>query len=923
MQEHRFSQPGDSVRYDVSIDLSNTNSAHTQLVLLTGYKKKVLEVGPATGYITEILQQRNCRVTAIEMDPIAAGRAMQFCERIIVADVEKVDFASTLQNERFDVVLFGDILEHLVDPQWVLREVSGLLHSSGYVVASIPNIAHASIRLALLAGNVRDTKKGLPDKTHRWFFTRESIEELFRDAGYEIQTLQRITADPFATEQGLEESDYPPSLVAPLRRDPEAITYQFVVRARLAAPAEASARTPSPPRLKASSSFLGALLGVPSLQESEIASLRHRVDEKDEIIAELNSHLLAIQGTIGWKLLERLRRVRDRLLPPNSRRRNLCWTFRRVVEVVLDEGLQAVLRKMVHKIRMALRGQGILVKAPPQGVTRDQNGKYQLWLQRHELTPKDVERMKAAVETFTYTPLISIVTRVYDTDETWLRNAIESVRAQIYLHWELCLVNDASTKPHVQLILDEYAAIDQRIKVKHVLENEGTAGASNNGLNLAAGEFVGLLDQDGELSPEASFEVVKRLNEGPRVDLLYSDEDKLEMNGRRVEPFFKPGWSPDLLLSVNYMGHFSVFRRSLLREIGGFRCGYDGSEHYDLLLRVTERTDKIAHIPKVLYHRRKTPGSAAASTASEPCAHEGGRRALQDALVRRGCEGWVESILPGFYTARYRLRGTPLVSVIVPTRDRWRLLRQCLSSLEERTSYSRYEIIVLDNDSSEPETLNYLQSVANKWRVYQWPGLFNFAAINNFGAAQAKGDYLLFLNNDIQVIRADWLTAMLEQAQRPEVGAVGAKFLYPDGRIQHAGLVLGVGGVAGHAFKYSPGNALNYFGLADVVRNCSAVTAACMMVPRRVFEEVRGFDERFRVAFNDVDFCLKLRQRGYLIVYTPLALLYHHEGASRGRVYPLEDERLFRKVWGDLIKVGDPYYNPNLTLSREDWSLRL
>ncbi len=659
-------------------------------------------------------------------------------------------------------------------------------------------------------------------------------------------------------------------------------------------------------------------------RDKHIAALRHSVEEKNKIIAELNFHLLAIQGTIGWKVLERLRGVRDRLLPPNSRRRNLYAAFHRAVEVVLDEGLRVVLRKMVHRIRMALGGQGILLKAPPQDVTQNLSGQYQLWLQRHELTPKDVARMRAAVEIFPYTPLISIVTRVYDADETYLRNAIESVRAQIYPHWELCLVNDASTKPHVRPILDEYAAVDRRIKVEHVLKSEGIAGASNQGLNLAAGEFVGFLDHADELSPDAMFEVVKRLNEDPGADLLYSDEDKLELDGQRVEPFFKPDWSPDLLLSVNYMSHFSAFRRSLLGEIGGFRHGFDGSEDYDLLLRVTERTDKIAHLPKILYHQRKTPGSAAASSAFEPRAHEGGQQALEDALVRRGYEGRVESILPGFYTARYRLRGTPLVSVIIPTRDRWQLLQQCLSSLEEKTGYSRYEIIVLDNDSSEPETLKYLDTIAGKWRVYRYPGPFNFAAINNFGAAQARGDYLVFLNNDIQVIRSDWLTAMLEQAQRPGVGGVGAKLLYPDGRIQHAGVVVGIGGGAGHAFKglRLPDHALGYFSLADVVRDCGAVTAACMMVPRRVFEELRGFDERFRVAFNDVDFCLRLRQRGHLIVYTPLALLYHHEGASRGRVHPPEEERLLQKLWGGIIRAGDPYYNPNLTLSREDWSLR-
>ena len=529
--------------------------------------------------------------------------------------------------------------------------------------------------------------------------------------------------------------------------------------------------------------------------------------------------------------------------------------------------------------------------------------------------------MKGAVERFAYTPVISIVTPVYNTDEVWLRKAIESVRAQIYPHWELCLVNDGSTKPHVRAILDEYVALEPRVWVEHLARNQGMAGASSHGLRLATGDFVALLDHDDELPPETLFEIVKLLNETPDVDLIYTDEDKLDLDGRRVEPFFKPEWSPDLLLSMNYITHLSVFRRSLLGEIGGFRLGLDGSQDYDLLLRFSERARRIAHIPKILYHWRKILGSAAASATAKPFAYEAGRQAIEDAVRRRGHEARVENMLPGLYAVRYKLTGTPLVSIIVPTRDRWSLLQQCLQSIEEKTRYPRYEIILLDNDSTEPDALKGLNAIADEWRVYPYPGPFNFSALNNFGAAQARGDYFVFLNNDTQVVEPDWLTAMLEQAQRPEVGAVGARLHYPDGRIQHAGLVLGVGGVADHAFKGLPGDAFTYFAFANVVRNVSAVTAACMMVSRRAFEEVAGFDERLQVALNDVDLCLRLRQRGYLIVYTPFALLYHHESGTRGRLHPPKDEERVWTAWGDLIRKGDPYYNPNLTLSRTDWSL--
>lgn len=658
-------------------------------------------------------------------------------------------------------------------------------------------------------------------------------------------------------------------------------------------------------------------------QDRLFADLSFQLADKERVIAELSFHLLALQQTIGWKLLERLRRTRDRFIPPGSRRRHAYWAFRRVFQVLLDEGLGAVLSKTAYKVRAALRGQGLLVKAPWEILPLDLNVQYRIWLQRHRLTPRAIAQTRGELATFTYTPLVSLVTPVHDPEETWLRQTVESVRAQVYPHWELCLANDASTEPHVKAILDEYAALDPRIRVIHLVDNEGIAGASNRALDLATGEFVGLLDHDDELSQDALFEVVKRLNEDPTLDLVYSDEDKLAADGARVDPFFKPDWSPDLLLSMNYIAHFIVFRRGLLIGSGGFRPGFDGSQDYDLLLRVTERTDKIAHIPRILYHWRKSPGSAAASPSAKPAAYEAGRSAIADALRRRGSAGSVEHAGAGRYLVRYRLHGTPLVSIIVPTRDRWQLLRQCLRSIEEKTDYPRYEIIVLDNDSVEPETRRYLEAVATRWPVWPCPGPFNFSTINNVGAAQAKGEYLLFLNNDTQAMRPDWLTAMLEHAQRPEIGAVGAKLLYPGGGIQHAGVVLGIGGVAGHAFKHLPPDATSYFDLADIVRDCAAVTGACMMVRRKVFEEVGGFDERFKVAFNDVDLCLRIQRRGYRIIYTPLAVLYHHESATRGRVHPSEDDALAWRLWGDVIRAGDKYYNPNLSSSHEDWSLRL
>ena len=546
---------------------------------------------------------------------------------------------------------------------------------------------------------------------------------------------------------------------------------------------------------------------------------------------------------------------------------------------------------------------------------------YQQWLRRHVLTPEDIAAMGRQVEGFTYRPRVSVITPVYNTPEAWLLRMVASVQAQVYPDWELCLVDDGSTDLHVMPALEELAATDPRIRVEQLPQNEGIGGASARALQMATGEFVALLDHDDELSPDALFEVVACLATEPELDLLYSDEDKLDVDGQRVEPFFKPDWSPDLLLSMNYVAHLTVLRRSLVEAAGGFRRGFDGSQDYDLLLRVTEQTARIAHIPKVLYHWRKAAGSVATGHAAKPFAQAAAQRALADALGRRGREGRVESMSPGRYTVRYALHDRPLVSIIIPTRDRLELLRQCVDSVERMTDYAPYEILIVDNDSVEPATRQYLEAAGGRWRVIRCPGPFNFARINNLGVTAARGDYYVFLNNDTLVRREDWLEAMVEQAQRLEVGAVGARLLFPDARIQHAGVVLGVGGVAGHAFKYCPGDASIHFDLPNVVRNVSAVTAACMMVPRRVFEDVGGFDERFAVAFNDVDLCCRIRARGYLIVYTPLAELCHLESASRKHLHPPADEVLMWERWGATIRAGDPYYNPNLTAMHEDWSV--
>jgi glycosyltransferase involved in cell wall biosynthesis len=521
-----------------------------------------------------------------------------------------------------------------------------------------------------------------------------------------------------------------------------------------------------------------------------------------------------------------------------------------------------------------------------------------------------------------YQPKISIVMPVYNTEETWLRQAIESVRKQIYPNWELCICDDGSTVRHVSKVIAEYSRQDERIRVLRSPQNRGISAASNGALSLATGEFIGFLDHDDELTLDALCEVVKLFNEQPDLDFIYTDEDKLTVDGRRVEPFFKPDWSPDLLLSMNYITHFAVVRRSVVQAIGGLTEGLDGSQDHDLFLRLSEKTQRIGHVAKPLYSWRKIPGSAASDIQAKPYAHVAGRHALQEHLNRRGIAGEVvDGLTPFRYRVRYQIAGQPLVSIIIPIRDRVELLKRCLESIEEKTTYRHFEIIIVDNQSEESETLAYLARLP--YTVVPMPGPFNYSQLNNVGAAHTRGEFLLFLNNDIEIISGEWLEALLEHAQRKEVGAVGAKLLYPNRTIQHAGVVLGHGGVAGHAFWYLPEDFTGYFDFPQIIRNCSAVTAACMMMRKSVFAEVEGFDENIKVAFNDIDLCLRVREKGYVIIYTPYAVLYHLESATRKSLHPVADEEYVRRRWGRVIDAGDPYYSPHLSLKSFDFSLRV
>jgi glycosyltransferase involved in cell wall biosynthesis len=591
--------------------------------------------------------------------------------------------------------------------------------------------------------------------------------------------------------------------------------------------------------------------------------------------------------------------------------------------ILKNEGMRSLLRQVIQHFNYTIKFRGA----------------YSIYLKQHPLTEYDLNKMKVDLNTLEYSPKISIITPVYNVDNIWLEKAITSVINQIYENWELCLVDDASTESHIRETLEKYQKTDSRIKVKYLIENEGISGASNKALSLATGEFAGFLDHDDEFSVNALFEVVKLLNEHPDADMIYSDEDHIDSKEKLINPHFKPDWSPDMFLSSMYTCHFGVYRRQLIDNIGGFRKGFEGSQDYDLVLRLTEKTDRIYHIPKILYHWRKTPGSTAARYQAKGYADTNAIKALEDSLKRRNIKGEVLSgKFPGLFRIRRKIDGNPEVSIIIPTKDRSDILRKCLESIKKKTIYKNYEIIIVDNNSKDGHTKNYLEMTrkAHNIRILKYEYPFNFSAINNYAARNSNSEYLLFLNNDIEVISPEWLSAMLEHAQRREVGAVGCKLIYPNNTIQHAGVILGITGtpglpgVAGHSHKHLPNESRGYFHRPHMIQNFSAVTAACMMVRKDVFEEVGGFEEKLGIAFNDVDLCLKIRQKGYLIVYTPYAELYHHESLSRGYEDNLEKQKRFSgevrymgEKWGKIIDQGDPYYNPNLSLEHEDFRIRI
>ena len=617
-----------------------------------------------------------------------------------------------------------------------------------------------------------------------------------------------------------------------------------------------------------------------------------------------------ISRSTFWKLTKPLRVILDlikkvfRKITPKPLKKFLkCWR---------ENGLKYTVRRIKDKLRH--RQDYASVRRPLY-------------------TPAELENQKKA--RFSRKIKFSILVPLYNTPEVFLKEMIQSVIDQTYSDWELCLA-DGSDDDHkyVGYICKKYADADSRILYRKLEKNMGISANTNACIEIASGDYIGLFDHDDLLHPAALYEVMRAICEQD-ADFIYTDENTFHKSPKDAYcPNFKPDYSPDTLRSYNYICHFSVFARSLLEKVGLFRTECDGSQDYDMILRLTEQAQKVVHIPKILYYWRAHAASVASDVGAKPYVIEAAHKALQDHLARVGLEGKVlDTVVPSIYRIKYEIKGEPLISIIIANKDHSDDLKKCLASIHEKTTYRNYEIIIVENNSTELQTFDFYEQAKELYgaKIVTWQsnGTFNYSSINNFGISKAQGEYYIFLNNDIEILTPSWIEEMLMFVQREDVGAAGMMLYYPDDTVQHAGVILGIGGVAGHSHKHYNRGSYGYMSRMLIAQNLSAVTAACMMVKASVISEVNGFDETLAVAFNDVDLCMKIRQAGYLIVFTPFAEAYHYESKSRGfennpqkvARFNREIDR-FKEKWGDVLEKGDPYYNPNLTLDYENFSMK-
>ncbi len=684
-----------------------------------------------------------------------------------------------------------------------------------------------------------------------------------------------------------------------------------------------------------------------NVQQQEVVTLRQQKIELQEKLADLqranhfayetinalNTDINAIFNSLTWRMGDKITQLALRVMlkQPNK-------TAKDHIELILDN-----FQNNSSRIIAGQGAQQTKSNSSPSTLTSLTNKverhlvkNYSNWIKNYDtLTVKMVNRMQKIMAEWEKKPLISIILPTYNTDERWLCKAIDSVIEQIYPHWELCIADDASTASHIKPLLEQYAAQDRRIKIVFRQENGHISAASNSALELATGEYVTFLDHDDMLPRHTLFWVVEDMQHYPDHKMWYSDEDKVNEKDERYDPYFKCDWNPDLFLSHNLVTHLAVYQADIIKAIGGLREGFEGAQDYDLVLRFIEKISpaEIRHIPRILYHWRAIQGSTATSADEKPYALLAAQKAIQEFLERKGIQGaevMENPEIKGTIRVKYPLiTPPPLVSLIIPTRNGLELLKRCVDSILNKTSYQAFEILIIDNESDDPATLDYFDALATQGlaRIIEYPYPFNYADMNNMAVDHAQGELIGLLNNDLEVINEDWLTELVSHAIRPEVGIVGARLWYPNDTLQHGGVLLGIGGVAGHAHKGFPRGHVGYAGRAALIQNFSAVTGACMVMRKAVFRQVGGLNaEHLTVALNDVDLCLKIHCSNLRCVWTPFSELYHHESASRGyedtpeKVARYEKERIYMKETWPQFLIADPAYSPNLTLDSEDFA---
>lgn len=649
---------------------------------------------------------------------------------------------------------------------------------------------------------------------------------------------------------------------------------------------------------------LGFDIRIPYVRDSKKDRTLIIKCENKSVAVKLNADIIEKQNSSSHKKSAKLKSMMNK------------QTMQSAMDFLMENGLKAFVIKSRHKL---------------QGIDSDYD--YPEWVSLTKTTEEELAQQKEFV--FDYMPRLSVVIPAYKTPERFLSAMLDSLLAQTYTNWEVCVADGSPKGEGVERVLKRYAMKDERFRYVILGENKGISGNTNAAIEMATGDFIVLADHDDTLAPDALFECVKAINKDPEIDVVYTDEDKLDIDGGELfEPHFKPDFNPDLLTSVNYICHLFVVNHELLLEVGLFREEFDGAQDYDFILRCTEKARKICHIPKALYHWRCHQDSTASNPESKLYAFEAGARAVKAHYDRLGIpvKSVEKGIDYGIYHTTFEITGDPLVSVIIPNKDHSADLDLCMRSLIEKSTYKNLEFIVVENNSADPATFAYYEKIQKEFEfvhVVTWEREFNYSAINNFGVTFAKGEYLLFLNNDTELINPESIQEMLGFCQREDVGITGVRLLYSDDTIQHAGVVVGFGGIAGHTFIGLHKAESSYFNQAMCARNYSAVTAACMMSKRSLFDQVGGFSEDLAVAFNDIDYCMKIRSLNKLVVYAPYALFYHYESKSRGlEDTPEKVERFNREIkkfsekWPDILRDGDPCYNPNLTLRKSNFALR-